>query len=155
MAENSVSGLRAQLQRMKAAAAGMKEKGDAIMSTAFRAVETIGVAGAIGAAEGYYGGDIGVAGLDLPTAVAAGGYAYTLLSGTKHAEHTEAMSAAALAVASYKGGKRLGEKAKKNKAEKGSIFGEEGQPAQLTQGTRFFGGAPLQPQMANVGLGFL
>lgn len=151
MAEgNSVSGLKAQLARMKAAASGLREKGDAIMSTAFRAVETVAVAGTLGAIEGYNGGDVSVAGLDLPLAAAGAGYAYTLLSGTKHSEHTEAMSAAALAVASYKGGKRLGEKAKKNKTEKGSIFGQE--PNQLPEGTRFYGGAPVQQTMAVQGL---
>jgi len=147
---NSVSGLRAQLQRMKAAAAGLRERGDQIMSTAFRAVETVAVAGTLGAIEGYNGGDVKVAGLDLPLAAAGAGYAYTVLSGTKHSEHTEAMSAAALAVASYKGGKRLGEKAKKNKSEKGSIFGEESR--QLPEGTRFYGGTQAQASMASVGL---
>lgn len=138
--ENSIGGLRARLAKAKATAMRIKERGDEVMGIAFGALEVSFVAGIFGALEGYTGGETQLFGLPGELAAAFAGHAYGILSGTRHNEHVHNLANGALAVAAYKAGKKLGEKAKKNKTEKGSIFGAEGEYSQLPQGQRIYGG---------------
>jgi hypothetical protein len=129
----ALSEWRERLERFKAQANKFKDKADKAVSTTIEAAEVAGTAAAIGLAEGYTGGDIAMGGIPLELMVAAGGHAYAAFSDTKMAGHFHSIANGGLAVASYKGGKKIGAKAKENKTKTGSVLGEDGQK-QLPQG---------------------
>lgn len=121
--------IKSRFEGLKRRAEGMKEKADHVLKQGLAAVEVTAVAGAIGVAEGWNGGDITLGSVPVEWVGAAALHGYAFLSGSAQADHFHNLGNGALAVGGYKSGLALGKKAKSNKDTKGSIFGEDDTPA--------------------------